>query len=207
MEDVGTIWKRQGRGRGCGKPSTHFHPGFLALLLSFAIVRILPPARFLGLPELEVADMTEVPEWLLVRTGLPKVVEMAEDTRVPLRFFKKGICDRRTDGENGFLEEDEDTGQEKKREARVVKDARIPFRYFRNLHLPLDILEACSGDKDETQRIEALSEESDLVLQDVKETSFACQMGNLEKDVCTRELLMKQINDCGRVDGGVLRTM
>ena len=160
-------------------------------------------SRFLGLPELVVADMTEVPEWLLIRTSLPKVAEMVEDTRVPLRFFKKGICDRRTDGENSFYEEDVEN-----REARVVEDTRIPFRFFRNLHTPLDILEACSGVEDETQngKMEETFKESDLVLKDVKEKSVSFQIDDVEKDSCTRELL-KQINDCGRVGRGVLRTM
>ena len=155
------------------------------------------------MPELVVADMTEVPEWLLIRTSLPKVAEMVEDTRVPLRFFKKGICDRRTDGENSFYEEDVEN-----REARVVEDTRIPFRFFRNLHTPLDILEACSGVEDETQngKMEETFKESDLVLKDVKEKSVSFQINDAEKDVCTRELL-KQINDCGRVGRGVLRTM
>ena len=155
------------------------------------------------MPELVVADMTEVPEWLLIRTSLPKVAEMVEDTRVPLRFFKKGICDRRTDGENSFYEEDVEN-----REARVVEDIRIPFRFFRNLHTPLDILEACSGVEDETQngKMEETFKESDLVLKDVKEKSVSFQIDDVEKDVCTRELL-KQISDYGRVGRGVLRTM
>ena len=155
---------------------------------------VILPHRFLGLPELGVANITEVPEWLLIRSGLPKVAKMMEDTRVPLRFFKKGICDRRTAGENLSSEE-----EETRKEARAVEDARIPFRYFRNLHTPFDILEACSGDKDETQngKREAPFKESDLVLQDVNEKGVFYQM---EKDpVCTRELL-KQIGECGRVD-------
>ena len=155
------------------------------------------------MPELVVADMTEVPEWLLIRTSLPKVAEMVEDTRVPLRFFKEGFCGRRTDGESSFSEADEEN-----REARVVEDTRIPFRFFRNLHTPLDILEACSGVEDETQngKMEETFKESDLVLKDVKEKGVSFQIGDVEKDVCTRELI-KQINDCGKVSRGVLRTM
>ena len=172
-------------------------------LLFLSIFVLILLGRFIGLPELVVADMTEVPEWLLIRTSLPKVAKMVEDIRVPLRFFKKGICDRRTDGENSFLEEDEEN-----REARVVEDTRIPFRFFRNLHTPLDILEACSGVKDETQNGKrgTSMKESDVVLKDVNEKSVLCQIGSMENDVCTREL-MKQINDCGRVGRGVLRTM
>ena len=185
--------KRLGRGRVCGKASTLFHPGRFALLC-FASVVILPP-RFLGFSELGVADMAEVPERLLIRSNLPKVADMVKDTRVPLRFFKKGICDRRTAGENLSSEEEEET----RKEARAVEDARIPFRYFRNLHTPIDILEACSGEKDEKQKgkREAPFKDSDLVLQDVNEKGVFYQM---EKDpVCTRELL-KQIGECGRVD-------
>ena len=159
-------------------------------------------SRFFGPPEMVVADMTEVPEWLLVRTGLPKVAEMAEDTRIPLRFFKKCIRDRISDsaGETVYSEKDKDTGKEKLVESRVVvEDTRIPFRYFRNLHTPIDILEACSGEKDEKQKgkREAPFKDSDLVLQDVNEKGVFYQM---EKDpVCRRELL-KQIGECGRVD-------
>ena len=164
-------------------------------LIFLAIVVLILLGRFIGLPELVVADMTEVPEWLLIRTSLPKVAKMVEDIRVPLRFFKKGICDRRTAGENLSSEEEEGT----RKEARAVEDARIPFRYFRNLHTPIDILEVCSGDKDETQngKREAPFKDSNLVLQDVNEKGVFYQM---EKDpVCTRELL-KQIGECGRVD-------
>ena len=167
-------------------------------LLCLASVVILPP-RFLGFSELGVADMAEVPERLLIRSNLPKVADMVKDTRVPIRFFKRGICDRRTAGENISSEEEEETRKETKREARVVEDARIPFRYFRNLHTPIDILEACSGEKDEKQKgkREAPFKDSDLVLQDVNEKGVFYQM---EKDpVCTRELL-KQIGECGRVD-------
>ena len=156
------------------------------------------PHRFLGLPELGVANITEVPEWLLIRSGLPKVAKMMEDTRVPLRFFKRDICD----GENVFSEEEEETRKETKREARVVEDARIPFRYFRNLHTPIDILEACSRDKTEKQngKREAPFKESDSVLQDVKEEGVFYQLGNMEKDpFCTRKLLI-ELQNCGRVD-------
>ena len=166
-------------------------------LLCLASVVIFPP-RFLGLSELGVADMAEVPERLLIRSNLPKVADMVKDTRVPLRFFKKGICDRRTAGENLSSEEEEET----RKEARAVEDARIPFRYFRNLHTPIDILEACSRDKTETQngKREAPFKESDSVLQDVKEEGVFYQLGNMEKDpVCTRELL-KELQNCGRVD-------
>ena len=175
-------------------------PRSLFFLLGHVVIL---PHRFLGLPELGVANISEVPEWLLTRSSLPKVAKMIEDIRVPLRFFKKGICDRRTDGENSFLEEDEEN-----REARVVEDTRIPFRFFRNLHTPLDILEACSEVKDETQngKRETSMKESDVLLKDANEKSVLCQIGIMENDVCTREL-MKQIKDCGRVGRGVLRTM
>ena len=158
------------------------------------------PPRFLGFPEPDVADMSEVPKWMLIRSRLPKMAEMVHDIRIPLRFFKKGICDRRT--ENVFSEKEEKPEEKgEKKEARVVQDARIPFRFFRRLDTPMDILEACSG---ETQNInmEASFKKSDFVLeQDVKKKSV-----NMEKDISTKKLL-KQIHDCGRVDRGVLRTM
>ena len=154
-----------------------------------------------------VADMTEVPEWLLVRTGLPKGAEMADDTRIPLRFFKKCIRDRMSDsaGETVYSEKDKDTGKEKLVESRVVvEDTRIPFRYFRSLHSPLDILEACSEDnKDQDDKQKASSKESDLMLKDVKEKSVFGKVGKKKKHDCTREL-MKEINDSGR---DALRTM
>ena len=159
---------------------------------------ILPP-RFLGFPEPDVADMSEVPVWMLIRSRLPKMAEMVQDIRIPLRFFKKGICDRRT--ENVFSEKEEKAEEKgKKKEARVVQDARIPYRFFRRLHTPKDILEACSGETQNNKR-EASFKKSDFVLQDVKKKSV-----NMEKDISTKKLL-KQIHDWGRVDRGVLRTM
>ena len=100
-------------------------------------------ARFLGLHEISPQEM---PEMLLVRNRLiDKVEELKKDNGIPRRFFEKNI-QRNVHGavEKDKTEKREDMDNKK---TRVAEDPRIPLRYFKKLHRPVDIFEIKIGDK------------------------------------------------------------
>ena len=99
--------------------------------------------RFLGLHEI---SPQEVPEMLLVGNRLiNKVEELKKDNRIPRRFFEENIK-RYVHGavENDKTEKKEDMDNKK---TRVAEDPRIPLRYFKKLHRPVDIFEIKIADK------------------------------------------------------------
>ena len=100
-------------------------------------------ARFLGLHEI---SPKEVPAMLLVGNRLiNKVEELKKDNRIPRRFFEKN-----TQGNvHGAVGKDQTEKKEDmdNKKTRVAEDPRIPFRYFKKLHRPVDIFEIVIGDK------------------------------------------------------------
>ena len=100
-------------------------------------------ARFLGLHEI---SPQEVPEMLLVGNRLiNKVEELKKDNRIPRRFFEKNI----PGNVHGAVEKDKAEKKEDmdNKRTRVAEDPRIPLRYFKKLHRPVDIFEIKIADK------------------------------------------------------------
>ena len=99
--------------------------------------------RFLGLHEI---SPQEVPEMLLVGNRLiNKVEELKKDNRIPRRFFEKNI----QGNVQGAVEKDKTEKKEDmdNKKTRVAEDPRIPLRYFKKLHRPVDIFEIKIADK------------------------------------------------------------
>ena len=100
-------------------------------------------ARFLGLHEISPQEM---PEMLLVRNRLiDKVEELKKDNRIPSRFFEKNI----QGNVHGAVGKDKTQKKEDmdNNKNRVAEDPRIPLRYFKKLHRPVDIFEIKIADK------------------------------------------------------------
>ena len=100
-------------------------------------------ARFLGLHEI---SPQEVPEMLLLGNRLiNKVEELKKDNRIPRRFFEENIQGNvHSAVEKDKTEKKEDMDNKKNR---VAEDPRIPLRYFKKLHRPVDIFEIKIADK------------------------------------------------------------
>ena len=74
-----------------------------------------------------------------------KEEELKKDNRIPRRFFEKNI----QGNVHGAVEKDKTEKKEDmdNKRTRVAEDPRIPLRYFKKLHRPVDIFEIKIGDK------------------------------------------------------------
>merc|ERR1740131_702346 len=100
-------------------------------------------SRFLGLHEV---SPQELPEMLLVGNRLiDKVEELKKDNRIPRRFFEKNIQGN-VHGAVGKDKTEKKEDMDNKR-TRVAEDPRIPLRFFKKLHTPVDIFEIKIADK------------------------------------------------------------
>ena len=73
-----------------------------------------------------------------------KVEELKKDNRIPRKFFEKNI----QGNVHGAVEKDKTEKKDMDNEkTRVAEDPRIPLRYFKKLHRPVDIFEIVIGDK------------------------------------------------------------
>ena len=82
---------------------------------------------------------------LLGNRLINKVEELKKDNRIPRRFFEENI----QGNVHGAVEKDKAEKKEDmdNKRTRVAEDPRIPLRYFKKLHRPVDIFEIKIADK------------------------------------------------------------